>query len=89
MRKLYFVLACIAIASCKKDETVPDLGYGYYPAAIGTYVVYDVDSFVYNDFTHKIDTFQFQVKEIIDSSFIFRSPAMCTLHLYFLARAMA
>ena len=57
----------IILFSCKKDDTVVDLGYNYFPESVGTFVIYDVDSFVYNDFTHTIDTFTFQVKEIIES----------------------
>lgn len=56
--------------SCKKDKsTVPDMGYNYFPDQVGKYVVYDVDSFYYdNNFSPvKIDSFKFQVKEKIES----------------------
>jgi len=67
--------------SCKKDKApAPDMGYNYFPNQVGKYVVYDVDSFYYdnniptinynNNFTTaKIDTFKFQVKEKIQSIF--------------------
>ena len=48
--------------SCKKkDELPPDLGYNYFPNKVGKYVIYDVDSFYYNDFNVPltIDTFKF------------------------------
>lgn len=67
------------IFSCKKDKSIPpDMGYNYFPNQVGNYVVYDVDSFFYNDNfptynygntfkTARIDTFKFQVKEKIQS----------------------
>ncbi len=72
-----FVLAC-GIVSCKKDQAIePDLGYNYFPDQIGRYVVYDVDSFFYDDFNvdpisriAPIDTFKFQLKEKIQSVYL-------------------
>lgn len=60
------------VYSCKKDkeQTVLDMGYNYFPDKQGDYIVYDVDSFFYNDFTHHIDTFKFQLKEKIESFFV-------------------
>lgn len=56
--------------SCKKgtSESV-DMGLSYFPDKVGNYVVYDVDSFYYNDFTDRVDTFKFQLKEKIESIF--------------------
>jgi hypothetical protein len=58
--------------SCKKDKevTVVDIGYEYFPSKVGTFVIYQVDSFYYNDFTSTIDTFQFQIKERIAENFV-------------------
>lgn len=58
-------------ASCKKEkETINvDLGYEYFPVKVGSFVIYQVDSLFYNDFTSTIDTFRFQVKEKIAGSF--------------------
>jgi hypothetical protein len=56
--------------SCKKDAGTPfDFGYNYFPNEVGKYVVYNVDSFYYDDryFPSKIDTFNFQLKEKIES----------------------
>jgi hypothetical protein len=57
--------------ACKKDKeiTAIDLGYEYYPNKIGNFVVYQVDSLYYNDFTGTIDTFNFQIKEKITENF--------------------
>ena len=72
---VFFLLILFCdLFSCKKDAAIPDMGYNYYPDKVGTYVVYDVDSFYYNGFnlnavTHfaEIDTFKFQVKEKMES----------------------
>lgn len=57
--------------SCKKDTEVikVDLGYEYFPSTIGNYIIYQVDSLYYNDFTSTIDTFNFQIKEKITENF--------------------
>lgn len=58
------------ITSCKKDQqTTLDIGHNYYSDKIGKYIVYNVDSIVMNSFTKKVDTFYFQVKEVIESVF--------------------
>lgn len=73
--KRYFLMVTLAlfvmVFSCKKDKEpiVVDIGYDYFPKAIGTYVIYEVDSFFYNDFTSTIDTFSFQIKEKIIEKF--------------------
>lgn len=59
--------------SCKKDkDEAPDLGYNYFPDQVGKYVIYDVDSFYYDDFFSpvKIDTTKFQLKEKIQSTYL-------------------
>jgi hypothetical protein len=50
--------------SCKKQTNPPvDVGYDYAPTTIGNYVVYDVDSIVYDDFTHDTLEFKYRIKE--------------------------
>jgi hypothetical protein len=66
-RIFLWTLLVSAVAACKKEGTVPDLGYGYFPDQVGKYVIYDVDSFYYDDFTGLIDTSKFQLKEKIES----------------------
>lgn len=57
--------------SCGKDKSIaPDLGLDYFPADVGHYVVYDVDSIIYNDNTGGVDSFHYQVKTLIASEFI-------------------
>lgn len=66
----FFLLILSGITACKRDPgPKPDLGYNYFPDAIGTYVVYNVDSFAYNSstFPAKADTIKYQLKEKIAS----------------------
>jgi hypothetical protein len=68
---LYFLILS-GISSCSKDPgSVPDMGFNYFPDKVGTYVVYNVDSIVYNrnnmNYPAVIDTFKFQIKEKIES----------------------
>lgn len=74
MRKLKILLILLACAClfafCKKDKTLEvDMGYNYYPVNTGHWVVYDVDSISYNDFTGHIDSFRYQIREIVESVF--------------------
>lgn len=71
----YFILTAALICglnACKKDKEVTsvDIGYDYFPTLKGTYIIYQVDSLYYNDFTATIDTFQFQIKEKITDNFL-------------------
>jgi len=73
MVKLYLRIAVLGIflASCTKDVVIPPdpLYRHYFPATVGTYIVYDCDSIVYNDFTGEVDTFQFEIRESYESAF--------------------
>jgi len=64
------IVLLLFVFSCKKETELVDLYYDYFPVNTGMWIIYDVDSIAYNDFTHTIDTFDFQVKEIIASEFI-------------------
>ena len=74
---IFIILLC-GMASCKKDQAIePDLGYNYFPDQPGRFVIYDVDSFYYDDFNvdpvtriAPIDTFRFQLKEKIQSVYL-------------------
>src|ERR1051325_5894407 len=72
-RRIWMAFAVAAILFCSCNKTEPftiDYKYDYYPVEIGHYVIYDVDSIVFNDFTQQSDTFHYQKKNVIDSSFI-------------------
>jgi hypothetical protein len=65
------VISFLFLSSCKKESELPvDMGYKYFPVTTGHWVIYDVDSISYNDFTSHIDTFRFQIKEIVESVFM-------------------
>ena len=57
--------------TCRKDQSTKiDMGYNYFPVDVGRWVIYDVDSIIHNNFTSTIDTFHFQIKEIIAGMFV-------------------
>ncbi len=62
----------VAFSACRKQIIQPppdDLGYSYQPLTEGHFVIYDVDSIIFNDFTKSIDTFTLQLKDEIGESF--------------------
>ena len=68
---ILMIVILTGIFSCKKDKEVlaVDLGYDYFPSNKGSFIIYEVDSLYYNDFTFTIDTFKFQIKEKIADNF--------------------
>lgn len=67
-----FICVLLSLLSCKKDpvlEEAPDLGYDYFPAAVGKYIVYDVDSTAYRALEGDTVRAVFRIKEQIDSIF--------------------
>lgn len=70
---LICILPLLIISSCKKDNTnlTPiDTGKDYFPIQINKYIIYDVDSTVYDEITHIPKTYKYRLKEIITQSFI-------------------
>ena len=64
------IAAVFTLSACKKQTAnPPDLGFNYYPAEAGSWIVYDVDSIAHNDNNNTIDTFRFQLRETIESVF--------------------
>jgi hypothetical protein len=66
-----FLFLGFALFSCKKDASVGDMGYNYFPTDVGKYVIYDVDSTFYDGFFSPVKAvnFKFQLKEKIESVF--------------------
>ena len=68
---LYYSLSVVivmVIASCKKDKPATIYqGYDYFPNRIGHWIIYNVDSMSDDAQKSKIDTFAYQIKEVIDS----------------------
>ena len=50
----------------KKTETSLDVGYDYAPTLLGKYVVYDVDSTVYDDFNDDTVYYKYRIKEKLE-----------------------
>jgi hypothetical protein len=74
MRRFFLLITCFAfcfVFSCTKNKIAPptDLGLDYFPLETGLFKVYELDSIYYNDFTGKVDSFHFQVKEIVGEEF--------------------
>ena len=65
------VVISIALFSCKKkkEPVKPDLGEAYYPGTIGKYIIYDVDSIVYDEFLYDSTHYKYQIKEKIEQAY--------------------
>lgn len=60
----------IAFACKKKTEEPPDLGYDYAPITLGKFVVYDVDSTIYDDFKMDTTYTKYRIKEKLEEVYI-------------------
>jgi len=72
-RKILFLISCLAAIcffSCKKDNELHlDFGYGYAPTDVGRYVIYNVDSTIYDPFNKDTVYYKYQLKELAQSVF--------------------
>ncbi len=66
---LFCSLLFLGLACKKETEEPPDLGYDYAPITLGKYVVYDVDSTVYDDFKKDTTYFKYRIKEKLEEAF--------------------
>lgn len=58
----------VFLTGCKEEQADPaEMYYGYFPDQVGHFVIYVVDSVVYDDFTGQVLEFQYEVKELIES----------------------
>jgi len=59
------------LTSCKKktEDATSVLGLDYYPTKLGKFVIYDVDSTVYNDLTLDTVRYKYRIKEKLVESF--------------------
>lgn len=67
------LVGSLLTASCsKEDDFVADFKYEYFPTDSGRYVIYDVDSIIFNSFfTPPLkDTTRFQVREVYQEVFV-------------------
>ncbi len=66
------IISCALFFSCAKKKIPQDeslLGLDYYPTTIGRYVIYDVDSTIYNSLTQDTVVTKYRIKEKITELF--------------------
>lgn len=63
------VVLMVLLSACKTDNAEIDMGYDYYPATVGSWISYDVDSIRHLAGVNA-DTFHYQIKELVESDFI-------------------
>lgn len=71
--KLVIISLIIIVFSCNKKSKLindVDFGYDYYPLTIGKYVVYDVDSSIYQQLPKDTFIYKYRIKEKISDSYI-------------------
>ena len=69
---LSFTISLLTGCGKNETETLPKLGKEYYPLQIGKAVTYEVDSIIYDPISNgvvKIDTFKWQVRELLVDTF--------------------
>ncbi len=70
MQKIFLCAAILLLFfGCKKKTDSVDLEENYFPLKIGGWIVYNVDSTVYDAFTLQSHTHHLQLKEIITQTF--------------------
>jgi hypothetical protein len=74
MQKAFWLILVLTVFlfSCSKEKeeyVEPYLGHDYAGLEVGKYVIYDVDSFFYDDFNGMIDSSFYQIKEVVDAEF--------------------
>jgi len=68
-----FFLLAIIFSGCKPSKVDPaqvDLGYDYFPLAIGDSIIYDVLTIDYSSLGGSIDTQNYQLLEVIADTFV-------------------
>jgi hypothetical protein len=69
----YFFLSVLALnmVSCTEEvQTPPYMGYEYFPDSVGHYITYRVDSIWTDDAFNRKDTYEFGLKEWVESKFL-------------------
>lgn len=65
--KVILLTGLLLLGACKKDEVVEvDLGYGYFPTAVGRWVEYQVDSLWRDDPSQVLDSVSYRLKQRIE-----------------------
>jgi hypothetical protein len=67
---IIILVALLGVTACKKKvEDAPDVGYDYAPVTLGKYIVYDVDSTVYDDNNMDTTHYKYRIKEKLEENF--------------------
>lgn len=63
------IILLVFFSGCKGENAELEMGYEYYPAEIGSWISYEVDSVMHfvEDFA---DTVRYEIKEVVTESFI-------------------
>ncbi len=72
LMSLIIAIFCF-VNACKKNKTetfVGDYGYSYFPDDSGIFVIYQIDSVIYDDFTNTVRTSTIYLKEQVGEQFI-------------------
>lgn len=68
---LLLLASLLALTSCKKEEEpTVDLGYGYYPTVVGSWVEYQVDSVYREDAVPRYDSVSYRLRQTIESAYL-------------------
>ncbi|MCU0319315.1 MAG: hypothetical protein MUE88_04480 [Flavobacteriales bacterium] len=68
---LLFLVTLVSLGACKKDEEpAVDLGYGYYPTVVGSWVEYQVDSVYREDAVPRYDSVSYRLRQTIESAYL-------------------
>lgn len=67
---IHLLILAIIGGCAKQPSNEAEMFYAYFPDTPGHFVIYDVDSVVYDDFTGRTITYKYQVKELIESRFV-------------------
>ncbi len=64
------VVIMMQICCTKKDLPENPYYYDYFPIITGSWIVYDVDSIVYDELNNRVDTFYFRIRETVKEKYI-------------------
>ena len=70
MRIYPILILVLVFFGCKEDVAEPNMiGEEYYPLELGSFIVYDVDSIVHDNALGIHDLHEYQIKEVVHSTF--------------------
>jgi hypothetical protein len=68
---LFLAAMVLVLGSCKKEEKpIVDVGYGYFPTTVGSWVEYQVDSVYREDAVGRYDSVSYRMRQTIESAYV-------------------